>query len=350
MTDIFLLLSYGGPDSLSAVRPFLERIAKGRSIPKERLKTVEKHYALFDGKSPINGEADNFCQQLKKFFTVERKTSSLAYYWGNLFAPPLLYDVLSKIIEETKKTLSETQSPSITLRVMNATPFSGSFYHERYKNALNEAIKQINQEREFSRDVPISWNISFMEPFANHPLYIRAVADTILDVRAEMILEMGTHLFNGVHSGPLILFTAHALPEQVARDSHYFDQIANLCRKVVQHLPVGKEQIKLSDISHSHPWDWMIAFHSRSGVPQTPWTGPTVEEVIQGIISTGTSIDGVLIVPVGFFFENMEILYDLDTETAQLCRNLSLNYRRAPLASTRRESLQMVADFLKNNL
>lgn len=296
--DALLLLSFGGPDHPDEVLPFLENVVRGRPIPAERLKEVARHYAHFGGISPINAQNRALLAALIAEFN--QSGPSLPVYWGNRHWHPLLEDTVRQMAED-----------GIVRAMAFCTSAFGSYpgcrqYREdigRARMAVGEKAPQIDKLR----------------LFYNHPGFIETVAERIEEARATVPEDRRRAITT--------VFTAHSLPLDMATSSPYEGQLREACRLVSERSGVSQ---------------WHLAYQSRSGPRSQPWLEPDVGGVLRTLAATG--VDQVMLVPIGFVSEHMEVEYDLDVEAAGLCEEFGMDMVRASTVGCHPRFVRMIRD------
>lgn len=287
--DSLLLLTYGGPECAADVAPFLDRVLAGKPISDRRRREVESHYAHFAGVSPINAHARTLRQML------EEKTD-VPVYWACRHTAPFLPDVFRQMAADgVRRTL-----------VFVPSPFGGTASDGVYRDALAAAAAEVGKKAPQWTKIP---------PFYAHPGFIAAQADVLTQAENERAV---------------LLFTAHSVPLALADTPEYARQVA-ACMEHIR-AAVGAEVPAY------------LAWQSASGRPGT-WLEPGVEETLRRIAATDPRAT-VLALPVGFPLENMEIVYDLDTQAAAYAHSLGLTFRRLPTVGTHPRLVEMVMEYL----
>jgi ferrochelatase len=273
--DAFLLVSFGGPEKHEDVIPFLENVLRGRNVPRERMLEVAEHYYHFDGMSPINDQ----CRALVAALQTELH---LPIYWGNRNWAPMLADTVGKMRDDGVKR-------ALALATSAFGSYSGC---RQYREDIERARAAVG---------PGAPEIDKLPPFWNHPGFVATVA---LRVR-EAIEKL---------PGADVVYTAHSVPVSMAQSSPYEQQLRAVCEMVNSELGLGEP---------------VLVFQSRSGPPGQPWLEPDIGDYIRG-----TEAKKLIVVPVGFLSDHMEVLYDLDTEAAALARERGIAFVRAATVGT----------------
>ena len=284
--DAFLLLSFGGPEKHADVLPFLENVTRGRNVPRERLLEVAEHYYHFDGISPINDQ----CRALLTELHLE-----LPIYWGNRNWHPFLTATMRQMMADGRKKILAFPTSAFS-------SYSGC---RQYREDVAKAQAEIGD------DAP---EVVTVRRFFNHPLFIEVMAEALRSALAE-------------RPGAKIIFTAHSVPLSMANSSPYVEQLMESAR-----LIAGES-------------DWRLAYQSRSGPPQIPWLEPDILDVLREEQSLGTT--DVVVQPIGFLSDHMEVMYDLDYEAKHLADELGLGFTRAATAGTHPKFVQMIGELVE---
>lgn len=298
--DALLVVSFGGPEGMNDVMPFLENVLRGRNVPRERMVGVAKHYELFGGVSPINGENRKLIAALDK--ELKAKGPQLPIYFGNRNWHPMLADTLLKMRDDGVK---------------NALAFVTSAYSSY--SSCRQYLEDIERAREsVGPDAP---RVEKLRAFYNHPGFIEANTGNVR-VALEQISEPRRFQTR-------IVFTAHSIPESMAKNCDYEAQLRETSRLISDRLDVK---------------EWQLVFQSRSGSPTQPWLGPDVCGHLRELRARG--VTDVVVAPIGFVSDHMEIIYDLETETRALCQELGLNMIRAATAGTHPAFIEMIRELI----
>ena len=322
--DAVLLVSFGGPEGMDDVMPFLENVLRGRNVPRERLLNVAKHYELFGGVSPINEQNRRLILSLKEEF--QTSGPRLPIYFGNRNWHPMLADTILEMRDAGVK---------------NALAFVTSAYSSY--SSCRQYLEDIERARESVG--PGAPRIEKLRAFYNHPGFIDA---NVANVRAalEQIPEER-------RADTEVVFTAHSIPETMSRSCDYETQLQETSRLVFEGLvdqpgPAAHGTCEPA-IARAHgPRAYKLVFQSRSGSPSQPWLGPDVCDHIRELKSGGAR--DVVVAPIGFVSDHMEIVYDLDIEAAALCRELGINMVRAATAGTHPAFVRMIRELILERL
>jgi ferrochelatase len=299
--DALLILSFGGPEGLDDVLPFLENVTSGRNIPRDRLLEVAEHYQRFGGVSPLNGEIRALLAKLVQVLNTHGP--HLPVYWGNRNWHPLLTDVVQQMTDDGIRH-------ALTFVTSAFGSYSGC---RQYREDIARARQEVGAEAP---------QIDVIRRFYNHPGFIESLVDR---VRAAL-----TELPEDRRDQAPLIFTAHSIPVAMAKSGPYEGQLREACRLVADALPRA---------------DWQLAFQSRSGPPAQPWLGPDVESAVRAVAAKGDAHE-VVIVPIGFLHDHMEVVFDLDVEVNELCETLQLTMVRAETPGLHPRFVQMIRELI----
>ncbi|MBO0815548.1 MAG: ferrochelatase [Actinobacteria bacterium] len=307
--DAFLLVSFGGPEGPDDVMPFLENVTRGRGVPRDRLAEVARHYAKFGGVSPINQQCRDLLAALGKDFAGEGL--DLPLYWGNRNWHPFLAD-----------TVAQMAADGVRQAIAFVTSAYGSY------SSCRQYLDDIEAARAQVRDAP---RIDKIRHFFNHPGFIGPVTQA---ARAAI-----TALPPVVQHDAWLVFTAHSVPAAMAAASGpagglYPAQLAEAARLVAGRL--GEQE--------GHERSWRLAYQSRSGPPAVPWLGPDICDELAALATAGAP--AVVVVPVGFVSDHVEVLYDLDIEAAQAAERLGLPMARAATPGADPRFVSMITELV----
>ncbi len=366
MFQAILLASYGGPEKIEDVEPFLNNIFSTTNIPAARQEAVFSRYRRFNGISPLPKECRNFCANLKA--AAERRNQQLRIYQGNLFFPPTFDDAFDQL-----------ESDGVESALVFATSAFAAFQScKRYREAVLQAFKKRSEV--FKR----SFKLAFVPPFFDLPAMKRAVADDLLTALAWEDLEDAPFKKQVETREPtrLILFSAHSIPVISGDESQYRRQLLSCASATLQSILAapgfGGTPDKARDISDASLSDFpkrnlsflakrnavdfpsdiraclrafsldaALVFQSRSGSPRTPWLEPDAACYLRQYKQEHPQLEKVIVSPIGFFFENMETIYDLDEKLRGVCGELNLGYRRAPCCGASPRFIDVVLDLAK---
>jgi protoporphyrin/coproporphyrin ferrochelatase len=299
--DALLVVSFGGPESNDEVIPFLENVLCGKNVPRERMLAVAEHYYHFGGKSPINAQNRQLIAALQ--VELDRHGPKLPIYWGNRNWNPLLADTLKQMQRDgVRRALAFVTSA-----------FSSYSGCRQYRENIAQAQAQVGT------GAP---TVDKLRVFHNHPGFIAAMVD-----RVRVALE---EIPEPARGSSLVLYTAHSIPLSMAQSCNYVKQLKEACRLVSE--AIGRTGDRL-------------VFQSRSGPPTQPWLEPDVLDYLREVKQRDLAAS-VVLAPIGFISDHMEVLYDLDTEAKQLCADLQLPMARAGTAGTHPEFVRMIRELM----
>lgn len=297
-----LLVSFGGPERPDDVMPFLENVVRGKRVPRERLQEVAQRYDLFGGVSPINEQVRALLRAL--IAELNAHGPPLAVYWGNRNWHPFLADTLREMAED-----------GVRRALAFVTSAFGSY------PGCRQYLEDIGRAQEpIGAQAP---QIDKLRLFFNHPGFIEAVAERAAAALQEISPER--------RLAARVVYTAHSLPLEMARCCPYERQLGEACRLVSERL--GRS-------------GWDLAFQSRSGPPKEPWLGPDVKDHLRSLHGRGEVRD-VVLVPIGFLVEHMEVVYDLDVDAIGLGDELGIHVVRAGTAGTRPRLVTMIRELVE---
>ena len=299
--DSVLVVSFGGPQGPGDVRPFLERVLHGRRVTPERIEEVAHHYELFGGVSPITGRTRRQGEGLEQ--RLAAKDRPLPVYVGMRNWHPLLAD-----------TLDEMHAAG----ARHAIGFIAAAHHcysscQQYRENVADARAALRTDRGADID------ITYVESWFAHPLFAEANAR---HVRAAL-----TALPADLRGAARLVFTAHSIPRPMAESSRYQEQLLESARVVAAQAGIN---------------DWALVYQSRSGRPGDLWLEPDVCAYLRTAREGG--LQAVVLCPIGFVCDHVEVLYDLDREAAEVCRGIGLPMVRAEAVNDDPLFLDMMAD------
>ena len=275
-----LLLAFGGPRSLDEVELLLTRLFKGRKPSPEQLERVKERYRLIGGCSPLPEITSDQAKALEKELNARRH--AFKSYVGMRYCHPLIEETLKQIVREGVREIV----------ALPMTPFQSS----ASTGAYTEEVNQVNEK------LGGVVSISFVKQWHCHPLFIEALREKI----EEGLKEFEPAVRKGIH----LLFTAHSLPQSMIESDPYVREIDESVRNVLKKM-------------EPHPWH--IAYQSKGGEPEE-WIGPDVEKVLEDLALQ--EVKAVLLVPIGFVSDHIEILYDIDIVLQKKAEVLGLVLKR----------------------
>lgn len=299
--DAILVVSFGGPESREDVIPFLENVLRGRNVPRERMLAVAEHYYHFDGKSPINQQTRELISALKH--ELELLGPHLPVYWGNRNWHPMLADTLRQMKQDgIGRALGFVTSA-----------FSSYSGCRQYREDIARAQSEVGS------GAP---EIDKIRVFFNHPGFVEATEDRIREAFKEIPAQAN-------HNVQLV-YTAHSIPLSMANTSDYVRQLQELRRLVSGRLGIRND---------------VLVYQSRSGAPGQPWLEPDILDYLREVKQTNLA-SAVVLAPISFISDHMEVLYDLDIEARQLCDSLSLPMVRAKTVGVHPKFIAMVRELI----
>jgi protoporphyrin/coproporphyrin ferrochelatase len=313
----FLLVSFGGPEGHDDVLPFLRNVTAGRDVPDERLAEVAGHYYRFGGISPINQQCRDLLDAIGGQFAASGL--DLPLYWGNRNWKPYLAD-----------TLRSMAADGVSRVIACATSAYSSYSSCRqYLEDIDRAVCEVGDSAPAVRKIP---------PYYAHPAFAAAFVTSASRALAELPAGVADHAD--------LVFTAHSIPQRMAAAS-------GPSREVKWGRPPGP-----AEDGHAYPTQlaqvagavaatlgrdrWHLAYQSRSGPPAVPWLEPDINDCLTDLAKAGSA--GVVVVPIGFVSDHMEVIFDLDLEAAQTARNLGLPMARAAAPGTDPRFVAMIAE------
>lgn len=299
--DAILVVSFGGPESREDVIPFLENVLRGRHVPRERMLAVAEHYYLFDGKSPINQQTRELISALKR--ELEHHGPNLPVYWGNRNWHPMLAD-----------TVRQMKSDGIRRALAFVTSAYSSYsgcrqYREDIARASSEA----------GPDAP---RIDKIRVFFNHPGFIEATEDRVRDALSQLPAD--------AKENAQVIYVAHSVPLSMATTSDYVQQLEVVRKLVSSRLGTRNDA---------------LVYQSRSGAPGQPWLEPDILDYLRDLKQRNPAT-AVVIAPISFISDHMEVLYDLDIEARALCESLSIPMARAKTVGVHPKFVSMIRELI----
>lgn len=302
--DAFLLVSFGGPERREDVLPFLENVLRGRNVPRERMLEVAEHYYHFDGVSPINAQNRALLAALQAEF--DSAGLKLPLYFGNRNWHPLLPD-----------TLRQMQAAGVQRAIaLFTSAFSSYSGCRQYRENIAFAQAEVGE------GAP---QVDKLRAFFNHPGFI----DPMIERTEAALAQIPAARRAGAH----LLFSAHSIPLSMARNCAYETHFRESSRLVAEAL------------GHTN---WRLVYQSRSGPPSQAWLEPDVGDALVEIANSGSK--DIVVVPIGFVSDHMEVLFDLDEEAQQKATTLGLNLVRAGTVGTHPRFVRMIRELVEERL
>jgi len=321
----FLLVSFGGPEGRDDVMPFLENVTAGRGVPRDRLEQVAEHYYQFGGVSPINQQNRDLLAAIEKEFAATG--IGLPVYWGNRNWHPYLTD-----------TLAAMAADGVTRALAFVTSAYSSF------SSCRQYLADIDAAR--GTLGAVAPRVDKIRQYFDHPGFIGP--------NVSAIAEAAGSLGEPVADSWDLIFTAHSIPVAMSAASGPAQTAAGAGMDVSPWPPGDAYPAQLADaarliaaqLGYSRPW--RLAYSSRSGPPAVPWLTPDINDCLADLAESGST--AVVLAPIGFVSDHMEVRYDLDEEAAQTAQRLGLRFARASTPGTDPRFVSMISDLVRERL
>lgn len=324
--DALLLASFGGPEGQDDVLPFLRNVTGGRGIPDERLEEVAVHYRKNGGISPINEQNRALKAALES--ELAGRGINLPIYWGNRNWHPFVNDTLKQLADDGHRRVL----------MLGTGAYAGYSACRQYREDLGMGLLATGLDHEVEVDKLRQFfdTPAFVQPF------VQGLRQSLASVRTQ--LEAA-----GKAEGEIkILFVTHSIPLSDANAAGPEEiraaQSENLY--TAQHRAVA--QYILSQVQEAAGLEHSLVYQSRSGAPHTPWLEPDINDALQADAAAG--VDGVVVVPIGFISDHMEVLWDLDTEAKDTCAELGLAFDRVATPGTHQAFVSGLVDLIEERL
>ena len=302
--DSILVVSFGGPENRADVMPFLENVVRGKNVPPERLKEVAAHYNHFEGKSPINDQNRALIAALEE--ELRKSDIDLPIYWGNRNWDPFILEALRQMRADGKKR-------ALAFVTSAYSSYSGC---RQYRESIEEARKELGE------GAPV---VDKLRVFYNHPGFIEANVECLLAALETLPKER--------RECARVAFSAHSIPISMAENCDYADQIEETARLVAEGARHDR---------------WQLVYQSRSGPPHVPWLGPDILEHLDALAQINTN--DVVVAPIGFVSDHMEVVWDLDHEARDHASELGITLTRAPTVGTHPAFVAMIRELIEERL
>jgi len=302
--DSLLLVSFGGPEGQDEVMPFLENVLRGKNVPRERMLEVAEHYAHFGGVSPINQHN----RELMAAIDGELKAAGidLPIYWGNRNWKPYIAETLQQMKDDGRQR-------SLAFFTSMFSCYSGC---RQYREDIIAARAEVGEGAPIVEKVRMGFN---------HPGFIAALADNVRKAAAAIkVTPESTKL----------MFTAHSIPMGMADNCDYEKQLRESSRLVAEACGAT---------------DWELVFQSRSGPPSQPWLEPDVLDAISEM-DEKRKLTSLVVMPIGFVSDHMEVMFDLDEEAAEQCKERGIPMARACSVGTHPDFVSMIRGLVQERL
>lgn len=287
--DAVVIVSFGGPEGPDEVMPFLENVTAGRDVPRARLEEVARQYDRTGGVSPLNEQCRRLRRELAR--ELDRAGIGLPVYWGNRNWRPYLTDAVAAMADDGRRR-------ALALVTSAYSSYSGC---RQYLEDIEAARAAVG---------PRAPAIDKIRPYYDHPGLVEGWADAVADASAELEESLGP--------GPeaRLVFTAHSIPAAMARACQYERQLREAAGLVA---------------AASGRSGWDLAWQSRSGPPSAPWLEPDVNDHLRAIAPVHRR---VVLAPIGFVTDHMEVLWDLDVAAAAAAASSGIELARAASPGT----------------
>lgn len=299
-----LLIAFGGPNRPEEIRPFLDRVTQGIPIPPDRLEEVAHHYEAVGGKSPLNEITLRQAHALGKL--LNKHNQRLPVYVGMRNSKPFFNETLKQL---------RTDGVTRALGFILSSHRSEASW-ERYQKNIADA------RAELGGAAP---ELDYCEEWHDHPLFVQCWA--------ELIAAAFTAIAPDQRNSTPLIFTAHSLPAAMAARSHYVDEVQTTARLIANSLNRDR---------------WSLAYQSRSGGPLDPWLEPDIGQMIRDWAAR--SVKDVVVAPIGFVCDHVEVLYDLDIEAKKFAADLGVKMLRASCPNDHPTFIRMMADVIEKKL
>lgn len=304
MFDAVLLISFGGPQGLDDIRPFLANVLRGRRVPPERVEDVAHHYELFGGISPLTEYTERQAAGLRD--RLAASGTPLPVYIGMRNWHPYLAN-----------TLAEMSRAGVRRAIGFILAAQASYSScEQYRENVLDA-RQTIRERGL-RDV----DITYVPGWHTHAGFIGTNAAHVRAAREALPEDKRAHA--------RVIFTAHSIPLEMAQRSKYTEQLLDSAREVARAAEAA---------------DWVLVYQSRSGRPQDPWLEPDICDYLR--VARDEGLEAAVLCPIGFVCDHIEVLYDLDHEAAQVAQEIGLTISRAEAVNDNPQFIDMMADVVR---
>ena len=291
--DAILLLSFGGPDGPDDVRPFLANVLRGRPVPPERVEQVVGNYMLFGGRSPIN-------DQNRALLAALRARSDRPVYWGNRNWHPLLADTVARMRDDG---------------IGRAAVFATSAYSSY--SGCRQYIEDMDAARAaVGTGAP---ELVKVRPFYDHPGFFAPLAEGL----AAAVQDAG--------GDAPVFMSAHSIPQAMAATCDYETQLAETAARIATMAGVEDRR-------------WRQVYQSRSGPPTQPWLGP---DILQAIAELPAGTGSLVVAPIGFVSDHMEVVFDLDTQASAAAAERGIRMVRSATPGSSPRFASMVIDLVE---
>ncbi|MDE2059375.1 MAG: ferrochelatase [candidate division NC10 bacterium] len=303
--DAVLMIAFGGPTKSEEIRPFLANVLQGVPIPAGRLEEVARHYEALGGRSPITELT--FRQAKSLAALLEREGPTFPVYVAMRYWHPFVTETVEQMVRNGVQR---------AVGLIMAAHDSGAASWDKSVRAVTTALAVAG---------PVAPKVDFAPPCYDHPDFIAAMVEQI-----HTQLQTIPHAHR--HRTPLI-FTAHSIPASIAASSPYVQQLETSCRLVAEAL--------------GHPC-WSLAYQSRSGNPKERWLEPDIRDILRTLHAEGHR--SVVVVPIGFVCDHVEVRYDLDVEAKAVADALGIDLLRAGTVNDHPLYIRALADLVRRRI
>jgi protoporphyrin/coproporphyrin ferrochelatase len=298
--DAILIVSFGGPEGRDEVLPFLENVLRGRNVPRERMLAVAEHYYHFGGVSPINAQNRALVAALEA--ELAQHGPKLPVYFGNRNWHPLLADTLRQMRDEGVQR-------ALAFFTSSFSSYSGC---RQYRENIAAAQAEVGE------NAP---RVEKLRAYFNHPGFIEPMIERTAAALEQIPADQ--------RGATRLAFTAHSIPSAMAANCKYETQLADACQVVAAGVGLS---------------NWKLVYQSRSGSPSQPWLEPDIGDHLKELAAGG--VRDVVVVPIGFISDHMEVMFDLDFEAKQLAEELGVNMVRAGTVGTHPRCVSMIRELI----
>ncbi|WP_058234630.1 ferrochelatase [Devriesea agamarum] len=341
--DGILLASFGGPEKPEDVMPFLRNVTRGRGIPEERLEEVSHHYQAMDGQSPINDQNRELLRDLRA--ELDRRGIELPVVWGNRNWHPFMRDAVDELYAQGKRHILGIATSA----------YSSYSSCRQYREDFGTILRDSGRDGEMTIDK--------IRTYFNVPGFLDPVVDGVDDALTSLLDE-------GLTLPEIrVVFTTHSIPLTMAdtsgpEDTHergsggwYVEQHLAACRYVAGAI-AQRRDIAVTDLMDDPDQQtasgpllrWQLAYQSRSGPPQVPWLEPDIVDVIEEISASDDVCRGIVVAPIGFVTDHVEVIWDLDKEAREAAEEHGLTFRRVATAGHDPRFITALVDLIEERL
>lgn len=334
--DALLLASFGGPEGQDDVIPFLRNVTAGRGIPDERLEEVATHYRAHGGISPINDQ--NRALKAAIEAELQRREIDLPVYWGNRNWAPYVDQTLRQIHDDGHRS------------VLTVTTSAYSCYSScrQYREDLGVALQETGLEG--------TLRVDKIRQYFDHPGFIHSFASGMSKGLQEILGSVDSpeklHIFFATHSIPTSDAAAagpRPLADQLRTEAGVEPGEANGADVYsAQHLAAA--ELLMDMVPEAKGIDWSLVYQSRSGPPSVPWLEPDINDAMEELAASKEDLAGVVVVPLGFVSDHMEVIWDLDTEAKETAEELNLAFVRTATPGVDSQFVSGLVDMLSERL